>query len=327
MSSPISLTPEEVVARVRAQLAAREMPPVVIRPAAAGSSLYGLPVKVEGVGVVGQYLGHTSFTVSTQSGVEEMWEIVYGVTELFARVDADNAVAFIPVAVNGVLAPDARALFESDQPPRLYEHKRVLGSIIVPRRAIINLEDAMAGRDLVLRIDPYGVEAPGDLRRRVAELARQLEHVRRAYTALVGEYEAERGRREVAEAQLGELLSRYESLKGQLATVQSTVAAAEATLLDMWSRLRAVSSRAASERQLREQLTALLDDISSSVEAARKALQWARQVISEVVELKGAAPAAPEAVPPRPAEGGEKEGAAGREEGEEGGGEEATEGS
>lgn len=318
----LRLSPDELVARIRAQLAGMTAGPVVIRPSGAGLTLYGLPVKVEGVGVVGQYLGHSVFTVSGPDGApEEMWEIVYGVTELFAKVEVDGAVALVPIAVNGVLTPDGVRLLDSGAVQQLFEHKRVLGTLIVPRKALINLEDAMSGRDLVLRVDPYGVEVPGDVRRRIAELGRQLEHVRRAYSALIAEYEREKSRREIAESQLNEVLVVMESLKGRLAAVQSTVAAAESSLLDMWSRMRALTSRAATERQLREQLTALLDDISSSVEAARQALQGVRSIISEALELhKGAKPPKEGAV-----EGGERGAEEVAEKGEEGGGGEGGE--
>ncbi|MEZ0346467.1 MAG: hypothetical protein ABWK01_07940 [Infirmifilum sp.] len=288
MGYVLHLTPEDIIARARAQLTAKQLPSVILRPAGTGSSLYGVFVKVEGIGIIGQYIGHIEYTVSGPDGPEEMWEITYGYTELFARIDSASATVFIPVAF-GAMSKTARRLIEAERPP-LYEHKEVRGSITVPKRALVNLDDVMAGRDFVLRVDPYGVTVPTDIRERAAELGRQLEVVRRAYTLLQREYERERSRREVAEAQLASLLSVHEELKGRLATTEATVRSAETMLLDMRSRISALSTRVATERELREQLASITEDLAASIETARKALAAARTLISEAVEAVGQQP-------------------------------------
>ncbi|MEM0459872.1 MAG: hypothetical protein QXZ31_08365 [Thermofilaceae archaeon] len=285
MAARLQLDAEKLLESMRARLLAAAPQPVHVRPVGVGSTLYGVLVKVEGVGIVGQYLSHSEFTVSSQDGrIERYWEIIYGVSEVFARVDADGATALVPVIVYGMVTPDGRKLLERGV--QLYEHKRVKGSVITPVSAIVNLDDVMAGRDVVLRVDPYGVLQPGDLREKVAALSRRLAALQRAYTALESQYIAERSGREVAESQLLGLRALVDSLRAQLSVASTTLAQAESALLDMWSRIRALSRRVSSERELRDKMESLLSEMGEVMETARLSVKKARELIAEVVAVK-----------------------------------------
>ncbi|MEM0460028.1 MAG: hypothetical protein QXZ31_09200 [Thermofilaceae archaeon] len=285
MSAPLRLDTGRLLESIRSRLLAAAPPPVHIRPVGVGNSLYGVLIKVEGVGIIGQYLSHTELTLTGPDGrPERYWEIIYGVSEVFARVEVDGAFALVPVVVYGMLTPDGRRLLE--QGPPLYEHKRVKGSILVPVSALVNLDDVMSGSDVVLRVDPYGVLQPGDLRERVVALSKRLAALQRAYAALESQYLAERSAREVSENQLVGLRAVLDSVKAQLSVAATTLEHAESAMLNMWSRIRSLSRRVASESELRDRLESMLAEMSEVLETARLALRRSREIVAEVVKVE-----------------------------------------
>lgn len=312
----VRLDPSKLMENIRARMLSQAPAPVYIRPVGVGNSLYGVLIKVEGVGIIGQYLSHTELTLTGPDGrPERYWEIIYGVSEVFARVESDGTWALVPVIVYGMVTPDGRRLLERG--PMLVEHKRVKGSLLVPVSALVNLEDVMNGSDAILRVDPYGVVQPGDLREKVASLSKQLAALKRAYAALESEYLKEKSARELAESQLIGLRALLDSSKAQLAVTATTLAQAEGALLDMWARIRALSARVASERELRERMEAYLSEVSEVVETARSSIRKVRELLAEAVKIEEERP--PEEKPQPPAE--ERKPAEGEE--VEGGGEEA----
>jgi len=281
---PLDVRPEDVMARLTMQIEAPAMRvyPVQYAPKPVPSSLYGVLIEVVGEGVIGQYISHSEYYLEVPQR-EEYWDIWYGIVVVYSRCIEEGALAFIPTVVHGLPVPDIDRLVSDCD---LFEHVSIRGKVTVPKKALVNLQDVMAGRSPVLRVDPYGLTVTEDAREKIVSLSKQLIQVSKAYSSLVREYEACASARRIAEEQLVGIKQLYDDLKARLITTQGSLQAAETALQDYFARLSAVRERVATERELREELEALTRDMTSSIELARRALATARAAIAEVIEEK-----------------------------------------
>jgi len=285
------LDPREIARRVAPGALAIQVPrpPIVVKPSGVADRLLGLPVVVEGIGVVGQYLGHVERVVASTGGEEEVWDIQVGVYAVYGILERDEAVAVVPIVWNGVAPPDVpRMLGLFKEFKAFVQH---FGEVSAPKRAIVNLEDVYAGRDLVVRIDPAGVSqlAPLELRQRLSQLHLRYSQLSGMYAQLYSAYRAAADRATAAESQLMALSANMEWLTSRVQELAGAVERSQANLLEALRRLQSLSRQLATEKELRSKLQDLLDEIGATIESASTALSSVRALVSQVV-----APAAEE---------------------------------
>jgi len=280
------LDPREIARRVAPGALAVQVPrpPVVVKPSGVADRLLGLPVVVEGIGVVGQYLGHVErVEASPTGGEEEVWDIQVGVYAVYGVLERDEAVAVVPIVWNGVAPPDVPRMLGLFKEFKAFV--QYFGEVTAPKRAIVNLEDVYAGRDLVLRIDPAGVSqlAPLELRQRLSQLHLRYSQLSKMYAQLYSAYRAAADRAIAAESQLMALSANMEWLTSRVQELAGAVERSQANLLEALRRLQSLSRQLATEKELRSKLQDLLDEIGATIESASTALSSVRALVSQVV--------------------------------------------
>jgi hypothetical protein len=284
MSLPlITYHPEPLVSERRLPVRAGVVEVTHVAPAVS-DALFGLPVVVEGRGPVGQYIGHQELV---RMG-EEHWLIDFGVVVVYALVEGERSLAVIPVSFNGFTTPDVVDALRRGQRMTFYAHVRRRGQLLTPKRAIVNLQEVVAGRDVAIRVDPAGLTAV----RTDEELREQYLRLHEEYTRLVDvalrlqrtntELES---RVRMSEAQLLTLRAFLDDLVVRLSYYQVQLTKHEATISDALRRMQRMQVEVATEKELRSRLETLLRDVAETMESASTAIRALRELIESAVKL------------------------------------------
>jgi len=273
-----------------------------------GSNLFGLPIIVIGEGFAGYYVSHTVFR---DSAGEEWWDIRTGVFDVVAVLRIGSVDVPIVIAVGGIPTMGYVSMVKlvSTQAARIvsvYLHGTLnYRTVRVRRVSILNLDDAMSGRDMFLLLDPYGATAgysPRDivmLRKLLHQYSAQLNSVRASLDRCLLSLELVVDEADQLRSMFADVSARYRRVKQRLRQIEYEVDKLK-NELQFWQSRALVSDMVVNElkssmiaieenvREALDQLTQMSTVISSMASTATKRMIESAKKVWEEEEARKA---------------------------------------
>lgn len=310
----IRIDPRLVEAKLYAPERLEPVKPIIPVRTTTSASLYGVLIYIYPDKLIGQLLDYYEYT--TVDG-HRVWHITYGISALYIKI-ADDLI--IPAGLTGFITPDMYDIIKTRK-PMVLESRHAFGELPqVPVETMVNLEHVWSGKSNILIIDPHGIlgRRPSDIENAYIRVARQVDMLRKMYSAAMGELEYEKSRRISAENQLVVYRTLVDQMRAKLTTLQEAFANNEQQLLELYNRLHGLHRRVLNEAQARIEYETMLDETRTVISNTLNMMKMLQNYITEIIgggmQQTQTPPAPPQ---PSQAEEEEEEGEEGEEEGEE----------